>query len=115
MHPGLPRLTHPAPPRRLRIQSEMAQNRFDHRPLEDGLDDLHFSASAALAAACARTGACCSTTSSLSFAFGANNPWFVQRGAANFAQRSCGDTELIKSIRGRGTSAASRSMNFGGL
>jgi len=46
VHPGLTSLTHPSPGRRLWIQSEVAQDLLDHRPLEDGQDDLQFSAAA---------------------------------------------------------------------
>ena len=36
----LPRLTRSAPGRRLRIQAQVGEDLLDHRPLEDGGDDL---------------------------------------------------------------------------
>jgi len=38
--PGRPHLARPATGRRLRIQSEVGEDLLDHRPLEDGGDDL---------------------------------------------------------------------------
>ncbi len=46
MPPGRPHLARPATGRRLRIQSEVAQDLLDHWPLQDGRDDLQFPAAA---------------------------------------------------------------------
>ena len=57
----------------------------------------------------------CGTTREHSWAIGTSTRWFAQRGSAHLAQRSCADTYLIRCGFYRGTSAASRCMNSGGL
>ena len=42
----MPRLARSAPGRRLRVQPQVSEDLLDHRPLEDGRDDLEFPAAA---------------------------------------------------------------------
>ena len=42
----LPRLTRSAPQRELQVQAEVREDLLDHRPLQDGRDDLQFSGAA---------------------------------------------------------------------
>ena len=41
-HGALPRLARPSPGWRLRIQPQVSEDLLDHRPLEEGRDDLPF-------------------------------------------------------------------------